>query len=764
MFRYQQVPVCDAPDTSDNTHNQRRNAATPLGYTYPLQPHSDPRQLYSASRVNFNPDSYVLGHSDDAQNQQRSAAAPLAYTYPYPPCSDPRQRHSSLRTELNYDNYAPLQVPDNYAPTSTVETLQTLGTVATLRSTEAAPVPTAEVVQFSQGPKDIPSNFDLFTRNICCLGLCIAWAVSIACLVLSSIVLAKSPLDAPSWLLGRAMFVGPSGFSWTPTPAKQPYQTDHIVFHVSRGLMLAVGLLFNIFLTYIFDTINLIHATSLRWELWSEHNLVFNSNPRLFSSTKRHGPNKWYSNIISAFALVLSYGGLNVLVSPVSVVAQLQSPDGVYFDLIPDFPGPHYGVDFSAWGLLGLGAGLFIQSIICTWCVFQRSHQVGTWSSNPLAVARACKVRRTRHNMTEDEKASNSRITDPSRPTVTGMQNSAVTMSTTQRSRSSSVYSLQSFIDRPFTHDSTPNSSGTPVACNIFGSGNSEHSLTSLVVCSLPQKHQPSAIFFIPKVNRITRVLWVITVLAIAWTITIGVISSRTGTATNQYVQDQAAPSNADSFMYWQLFGQVTIRYAYDMFSKRTEWVGLIVQTCVLAPPLLGMHYAEVIVQLIRDESIWRRATTPSGVSPDSIILLENARCWPCWVLFILKCAVPWTYSFAITSFTRVFMAIIPLSVFTFLFLVLTLFAEYTIRHEPRGPQPATYGNIGIICTLVEDWAQKKIFWGDKGEYAKGIRLAGTAGEPLPPLDKEAFYTGLRLDARVAPAGKTIDCVRGVLL
>jgi hypothetical protein len=181
-----------------------------------------------------------------------------------------------------------------------------------------------------------------------------------------------------------------------------------------------------------------------------------------------------------------------------------------------------------------------------------------------------------------------------------------------------------------------------------------------------------------------------------------------------------------------------------------------------IALPLLGLHYSEILTTLCRDEAIWRQAPT-RGTHPDVMILLENLRFWPCGVMFTLKVLIPWIFSFAFACNAKVFMSLIPMVVFAFLYLLLAIFCSYLIARNPKGPQPPTYGNISLLAGLVDDWGHDVIYWGDKGEYDGGVRVCGTAGSPLPDLEPNIMYAGLRLGT-VAPIGKTVDVCRGILV
>jgi hypothetical protein len=599
---------------------------------------------------------------------------------------------------------------------------------------------------------------DIITRNLCYVALAVGWTVAIACITTATYVLVKGPEKAPEWILGRQAIIGPIGFNWVPnpTPRQSSYVADHRIFQVSQAAMVIIPLILNFVLTYVFDAVNFIHETSLRWALWSEGRLVYNSNPRLFSSTTRHGPNKWYSNVVGGLALALSFGGLSVITFPVTIVASVTFTDK-HLHVNPEFTGPRYAIDVNSWGMLGVGMGLFLQCTISSWCLIQTGRQIGTWNGNPLAVARACK----RLGFVADDDLE--MVEKPVRSEPSTLPST----SATAVPRSSSLYSFNASGD----HDIQPLRVVPPKG--VFASHSrpkigqwpsSSSAGSQLVVCSLPQRRQPSVKTFIPRLRYIVGVLWAITSLIVIWVIVIAVIGHITKTSTRSWVEEQLSPATAGPLDYWEQFGQVAIQYENTAWFPLAEWRGLLIQTAVIGVPLLGFHYAEIIVQLVRDEKIWRRAATPKGANPDATILFEDARCWHRVFYFILKALMPWIYSYAVSSNVMIFMALPPLCVFAFLFVVLTVFLEITVRYRPSGPQPPTYGNIRSLIGLIDDFSHDKIFWGDKGKYSKSIRLAGTAGTPLDPLDPHAMYTGLRLSSRIAPVGKTVDVVKAIMV
>ena len=535
-------------------------------------------------------------------------------------------------------------------------------------------------------------NRGLWTRDLYIVGLILCWGAALASLSTGIYTIASGPVRIPPFLVKRVVLVGSMGYSWAKKSS--PYINDHRVYGVSEAAMVIIPLALQFALTCIFACLDGIHSTTLRWALWREGRLRHNTNLRLFTSSKRNGPNSWPANLASALSLVFAYGGATVLTFSLTTIAALElerldadpeaNPVNYDADLGPD----RFAIDFNAWGLLGLGAGLLIQSSICTWCLVDESvnQYVETWDSNPLATAKACR------------------------------------------------YMLDASED--------------PLCVN--GDGAESPTRPAL---GEPSWKQASMHSLIPATRKIANGIWTVFAIYAALVIVDVIVASRFQDAvwSREDVRSYRGTQNAEWSSTWLFFGQITFEYSNNSFKKRREWIGLLIQCAAIAILLIGLHLAEVLGQLARDEAIWRRATTRRGASTQSSMLWETLRSWPSCLVFVCKSLVPWIFSYGFSCLTRVFLVFYPLLTVALLFMVLGLFAEYIIRIKPRGPQPATYGDIRALVALVDDWKPGTLFWGDKGVWMHGqnVRVAGTAGQWLDDLRPGAVYKGL--DRELAP-------------
>ncbi|KAK3182144.1 hypothetical protein K4F52_006513 [Lecanicillium sp. MT-2017a] len=129
----------------------------------------------------------------------------------------------------------------------------------------------------------------------------------------------------------------------------------------TEGLLLVVSLL----VTFTSDSLGYVHATSLRWALFREGRLEYNTNFRLFTSARTSFANGRFMNLVSAASLVLSYACTSALV------------------LRGKLPMDRARAA-NAMALLGLGLGLLGQVATAAICLRHHESRILSWSANPL--------------------------------------------------------------------------------------------------------------------------------------------------------------------------------------------------------------------------------------------------------------------------------------------------------------------------------------------------------------------------------------------
>ncbi|RDW56412.1 hypothetical protein BP6252_14157 [Coleophoma cylindrospora] len=137
---------------------------------------------------------------------------------------------------------------------------------------------------------------------------------------------------------------------------------------LSSEAIKAVPLLFNILITLCTESLSYVHAISLRWALYHEGRLHFNSNLRLFTNAKSSAANTRFANVAAAICLIVSYTGAS------QTFTNLRD-SSLYV---------------NGTALLMLGIGLLVLSIISTISFCHNRARILSWSPNPINTALAC--------------------------------------------------------------------------------------------------------------------------------------------------------------------------------------------------------------------------------------------------------------------------------------------------------------------------------------------------------------------------------------
>ncbi|KAH7067691.1 hypothetical protein BKA63DRAFT_522641 [Paraphoma chrysanthemicola] len=135
-----------------------------------------------------------------------------------------------------------------------------------------------------------------------------------------------------------------------------------------------ISLCINMVVAACTDVLGYVHATSLRWTLVQEGRLEYNSNLRLFTSSKNTWANGKIVNTLSGLFLALSYAASSQLLI-------------LYDDIEVDEYRTLYvnGIAF-----IMLGVGLLGLSAVAILSLSTQKAAILTWSPNPLDTALAC--------------------------------------------------------------------------------------------------------------------------------------------------------------------------------------------------------------------------------------------------------------------------------------------------------------------------------------------------------------------------------------
>jgi hypothetical protein len=647
--------------------------------------------------------------------------------------SEYEEFHHTYNATTGFHQHVAASPTDNtsstrYSPSEAIDS-NSIGSLTTLEKQEAE-LHFQNLSRFHSKPitketqEGITESFvdkDLRTRNGCIAGLALGWLISIASIGVGVYILFSGQPPLPSFLHHKVETIGFYDYYWTMhDPTDKFYIDRHRVYRFPKTIAILIPLVLNIILTIVLDIINYVHSTTLRWALWREGRLRFNSNLRLFTSAKEHPPNRWYINAVSALSLVFAYGAISLLTYDVYIRGVTDADANFITD---EVSGERYALDFNGWAIFVLGASLLVQASICTWCLCCKPNLVVTWSSNPLHNVAACVSTGMLRGYVQSSPGSSAWGEKPnsiSHPVMSGSSASDHTATEPQAVASFSYLGL----DVP----SVP-------PLELCGANDAKFHLGQV---RRPLKRQRSAWSLIRSVRLVTVLIWALFCMAVIWTLIVMGIAIRSSSTTAAYIVENSGRS--DILAYWQFYGQIGIYFAT---TERRDWLGLIIQCAVQSGITLGLHCVELIANVTRDEAIWRKASSRKGCDSKTSPLIAAIRSGQSVMLFAFKSIIQWIFGYAFSANVAAWMNLLPMIVMTVLILIVALFAEYLAKYRPKGPQPVTYGNLQALADLVDDWSPSTIYWGDKGGVG-GVRQAGTADHPLPEIQMDALYSGVR--------------------
>lgn len=445
-------------------------------------------------------------------------------------------------------------------------------------------------------------------------------------------------------------------------------------------------LLLNIGVTILTEPMGLIHSTALRWAL--KERLIFNSNLRLFTTVREYWAFGRISNFFSFGFLALCYcaNSLVFASSPSNSVCEAIMSQGVGAHNRCSDDKKEFSAVVNPSAILALGIGLVGKAAITTWQMIVM--KVPTWSTTPIETSWAC--------------------------TAGG-----------QRTRVS---------DR----------------CLMSVSARHEETRPQQ-----PQKHQSPAWFASKDVRRVIAYLWTLFAFELLF---FGIITAIINKKYAFCIGSKGTnPCGSYKGNSWNLLPdtggttslvQIDTVVNIDTESKKAgqQVAGGMTPTFLILLALqslltLGLHCAELVVTMSRDEDIWRTLYTKSGYTPNSalLVVLKSPKSL---LLLALKPFVHWLYSLSLTYYFEWGIFIRPPQILYMALsvLVLAVFCTILCFVRPRGPQPAAFGNIQTLVDLVDCYG-RRMWWGHKGSV-NGVSHAGTATTPLPKLHEGEWYAG----------------------
>lgn len=436
----------------------------------------------------------------------------------------------------------------------------------------------------------------------------------------------------------------------------------------------------NIIVTFLNESMGYIHSTSLRWSLQYENRLTFNSNLRLLSSSKHSRPNAWYSNFLFIFYIILSYATTSLIFLGWNPALTKTFSDGKD----PNAPSQENMIQVSGVALVFFGISLLGQAFISTWALVKTD--IPTWSSNPLDTVYAC--------------------TDDSNPNQLVRRKDRCMKSVHQIEEDS--------------HPCTPKWKQGP-ACTAH-----------------------------PEVKWVLVLLWALVPLGGLWggaIYTMIVRGNPRGVLGNSWTfiplftgnilpQDSCRAAKCTD-------GTSVLNVGWTAHSGMAGNIGSIFLIGAFQAGLtLALHCAELLVNLSRDEGIFRMAITPKGTDPRYNSIVAAFSSWQTITLFLFKAAVHWLFGLSINNDFMLGVNMYPPQIFYFtaFALMVALFATYVSLRGPRGPLPATFGHLQTMADLIDDW-DDRMFWGHKENGYPNY--AGTSAKRLDMPKKGELYGGV---------------------
>lgn len=151
------------------------------------------------------------------------------------------------------------------------------------------------------------------------------------------------------------------------------------IFHLNSVALELIPLAINVVVLAVTESLGYIHATSLRWALFYEGKLEFNTNLRLLTFSRRNFANGWIANLLFFTSLALCYGA-----SPMILV---RNTYGFYLNDGGDWNDYSHRVSISQTTPIVLGTAILLQAALAIWCLF--TSRIPTWSSDPLTTLAA---------------------------------------------------------------------------------------------------------------------------------------------------------------------------------------------------------------------------------------------------------------------------------------------------------------------------------------------------------------------------------------
>lgn len=344
------------------------------------------------------------------------------------------------------------------------------------------------------------------------------------------------------------------------------------------------------------------------------------------------------------------------------------------------------GVHLNTAALITFGAGILLQAVITSWTLVGTT--IPTWSSNPLDVARACTV------------------------------------------------------DENDGHRVEPRVGRCMMGAHLAGED---------ARSCRPTRKQKPMITAHPHVKWILLLLWILPLLSGIWGGGIyGYLLKgyRNGIFGRSWslLPIFTGSTDSDCGTGQCTDGTSVVNVGWSASGAAGTVGGVFLITAFQSIVTLSLHCAELLVNLSRDELVYRELIGPRGTNGHYNSIFAAFTAWQTIVLFALKSGVHWMFGLAINLQFQLGVNMHPPQIFYFagISLIAAIFGLFLSLRRPKGYLPASYGHIQTIADIIDEWADSGcMFWGEKHPGSMGSPgYTGTSTERLKQPHEQKSYGG----------------------
>ena len=509
-------------------------------------------------------------------------------------------------------------------------------------------------------------------------------------------------------LSGILTFSGLIGTVALGTALANAAKADELSDFISAGLVstgvygqaaiLTVPLVFATIITFCNESLGLAHTNSLRWALWREGRLHFNTNLRLMTQARTSKPNHWIVNSYAILVTAMTY----TAAGQVFIVNQFASASQPELD----------DLTFSVTALAVMTFGLFSLTAITTWSFLAMRHHAPTWSANTLNNALACAHQGLEHRPNRTLLSYNKFRNEMSagfQPQIPQQRQPSLAASRPYAILVIILLWLGVLATLIWT------------SCT-FGYGKETGDVSQAAGASV--LHQGKAITWTSEESSSAQPRWTVVLIGIAFT-----FATQLAFTFALHCTELLVNATRDERLWRRASGNLGGR----LHSVQRD------SDVSTSDP-------------IRTQRKHKKKVNGAGIESNAI--KDAFMAWETVSLFIFKIIIPWAFGESVRvnynrdgSVSIVLWANCLLLLLAFMFSV-ALLGTYLCFRRPSGPQPVAYGHMQTLVDLVDEWGKEYegLYWGDKGHitYSEDgeIRRAGTTGrsEEVGPIRMEARY------------------------